>query len=914
STTTTFNDNVEAMALARISGGDSIVLVDLECGAGMDYREVPDGDMYDYLHPTDNGYWKMAGGWFAHLKDMLSPIDAPHGMTHYWKLEDAGGPPYVNAMGAGDATCSGCPTYTFDGRAWGCLEFDGEDDEVQVPDDGSFDWGVDDSFTIEFWMKKDTACNGGSVSDNEVIVGRDDPGTQLHWWVGVNCGQTPGGVACFNLQDTGHGGQSISGSTVLTDGEWHHVVAVRDASADSTLLYIDGTREASAGYDYTGGFDGATSLDIGFLTLDERFRYEGLVDEIALYDRALSESEIFAHHIGGLDGKGYAQSSDGSPCFTSDPVTEVRVGEVYAYDAEAGGAPAPSFSLGAHPAAMQIESVSGLVTWLPGASNVGSHFIDVIATNAVGADTQSFVLDVLEEVVCPDDMSHYWPLDDGSGATPDDYYSTLDATLHGSPSWTTGVVGDAVEFDGTSQYMTVPDDVSIDWGADDSFTVEVWAKFTNYSAKNKVMVGRDNRPGGCHWWVGASEATGAASFYLRDDDDQGAACTGSVFMADGEWHHIVAVRDNAANMNRLYVDGVLDDAVYFDYGAGWGAGTTLGIGYMAYTGTPDYFYDGVLDEIALYDRALSLPEIDEHYTNGLAGQGYCNLTETAPVITTSPVASAMVGILYSYDADAAGHPAPAFSLGACPATMQVNTATGLVTWTPQTGAEGPHLVELMATSTAGADTQFYTITVLEAPECPSEMTAYWRLDEQTGPIYEDSFGLHDGTSASAPTAVAGLIADAQRFDGYNDSISVSGHSDFNWGRDASFTIEYWMRKDTPCGGNTVPYNEVIVGRDDNGTGATDIHWWTGVSCWEMPQGTAVFQLRDENREGVHVRGTTFLLDGDWHHIVCVRDGAVDTNRIYVDGSLEGTIHYDYGAGFSSADGQPIGFLLRGRCR
>ena len=391
SITTSFNDNVEAMALARISGGDSIVLVDLECGVGMDYREMPDGDMYDSLHPTDNGYWKMAGGWFAHLKDILTPEDAPAGLMHYWKLEDAGGPPYVNAMDGSDATCSGCPTYTYNGLAWGCLEFDGEDDEVQVPDDGSFDWGVDASFTIEFWMRKDTACDGGTVNDNEVIVGRDDPGTDLHWWVGVDCGQSPGGVACFQLLDTGHGGEGINGTTVLTDGEWHHVVAVRNALVDSTFLYVDGIREASAGYDYANGFGGVTPLDIGFLTLSEHYRYEGLIDEIALYERALSESEIFAHHVAGLEGKGYAQSSDGSLCFTSNPITEARVGQMYAYDAEVGGAVA-CFSLGAHPAAMQIESASGLVTWLPEVFDLGLHPVEVILVDtAVEATSWSRV-------------------------------------------------------------------------------------------------------------------------------------------------------------------------------------------------------------------------------------------------------------------------------------------------------------------------------------------------------------------------------------------------------------------------------------------------------------------------------------------------------------------------------------------
>jgi hypothetical protein len=59
STTTTFNNNVEDMALWRIHDGDRIVIVDMECGAGLDY----DSDMYDLLHPDRTGYSKMAYHW-----------------------------------------------------------------------------------------------------------------------------------------------------------------------------------------------------------------------------------------------------------------------------------------------------------------------------------------------------------------------------------------------------------------------------------------------------------------------------------------------------------------------------------------------------------------------------------------------------------------------------------------------------------------------------------------------------------------------------------------------------------------------------------------------------------------------------------------------------------------------------------
>jgi lysophospholipase L1-like esterase len=70
--TTDFNDNVEAMALTRIANGDKIIIVDMENGAGIDYRLYPLGDMSDNLHPFATGYEKMANAWFDALNAFFS--------------------------------------------------------------------------------------------------------------------------------------------------------------------------------------------------------------------------------------------------------------------------------------------------------------------------------------------------------------------------------------------------------------------------------------------------------------------------------------------------------------------------------------------------------------------------------------------------------------------------------------------------------------------------------------------------------------------------------------------------------------------------------------------------------------------------------------------------------------------------
>ena len=63
---TTFNSNVEVMALARIASGDKIVIVNQQTGANLDYS-IDVGDGVDFLHPTQAGYDKMADKWKADL-------------------------------------------------------------------------------------------------------------------------------------------------------------------------------------------------------------------------------------------------------------------------------------------------------------------------------------------------------------------------------------------------------------------------------------------------------------------------------------------------------------------------------------------------------------------------------------------------------------------------------------------------------------------------------------------------------------------------------------------------------------------------------------------------------------------------------------------------------------------------------
>ncbi|MCB0127544.1 MAG: putative Ig domain-containing protein, partial [Caldilineaceae bacterium] len=108
-TVTEFNTNVETMALARITNGDQIVMVDMENGAGFHYEIQPTGDMWDQVHPYATGYTKMAAVWLNALDDLLPICTAGVNILSQ--------PPTTATVGQGytyDVQASGfpLPTYT----------------------------------------------------------------------------------------------------------------------------------------------------------------------------------------------------------------------------------------------------------------------------------------------------------------------------------------------------------------------------------------------------------------------------------------------------------------------------------------------------------------------------------------------------------------------------------------------------------------------------------------------------------------------------------------------------------------------------------------------------------------------------------------------------------------------------------
>ncbi len=234
----------------------------------------------------------------------------PAGVISHWKLDE--GPPaapnstYQDSFGVNNGIGNENPAAATDGGiVAGAQYFSGASTGIDVPAHASFNWSVNDSFSIEYWINVDPGISAG----NHVALGRfeDKPdGFGVFWFIAID--GTTGFANCI-FEDTANDSASLTGTTNLRDATWHHILMVRDdnlgSAGGTNLLYVDGILEDSVEVDYTGAFfSDSASLNIGWFDFGGGFRFQGLIDEVALYDRALTETEIQQHFDEGMQGHG----------------------------------------------------------------------------------------------------------------------------------------------------------------------------------------------------------------------------------------------------------------------------------------------------------------------------------------------------------------------------------------------------------------------------------------------------------------------------------------------------------------------------------------------------------------------------------------------------------------------------------
>ncbi|MEU4237389.1 LamG-like jellyroll fold domain-containing protein [Actinoplanes sp. NPDC026619] len=190
----------------------------------------------------------------------------------------------------------------------------------------------------------------------------------------------------------------------------------------------------------------------------------------------------------------------------------------------------------------------------------------------------------------------FWPLD-GS-------YGTL--TPVNNPPFVAGHNGQGVSFDGSTQALDAGKPV-LDTASD--YSAAAWVKLDKADGAFQTVISQDG-PSNSDFFLQYSGADQKFAMSFA-----GVRALAGFKPSPGQWYHLVGVRDTVKGELRLYVDGALAGTASACMPQAAPTGNTL-IGRGKYGGNPVDYLDGTADQVHLYDRALSLAEIQQLYTSG----------------------------------------------------------------------------------------------------------------------------------------------------------------------------------------------------------------------------------------------------------------------------------------------------------
>ena len=226
--------------------------------------------------------------------------DSCGGPIVHWTLDEGSGQTAADSSGnSRDATLGSIAGTDGNDPSWvtctiggNALEFDGVDDYVEDPDGELYINGLT-AFTASAWIKSDvTGTDRGFLhtivpdgSDGVLGIRYDAAGSQSGFSNVIKIGLSVNGV-----------NQLLESSANIQTTSWQHV-AVTWSSGNQFALYLDGSLD-TPGYNEpgrVGSLDNATTLFVGKGgKADLTGGWDGLIDQVRLYDRVLSAAEISA--------------------------------------------------------------------------------------------------------------------------------------------------------------------------------------------------------------------------------------------------------------------------------------------------------------------------------------------------------------------------------------------------------------------------------------------------------------------------------------------------------------------------------------------------------------------------------------------------------------------------------------------
>jgi len=228
------------------------------------------------------------------VRAVVTPQPGATGLVGYWKLDESSG------LGAPDASGLGHPGVLINmkgdewtsGKAGRALQFDGTNDVVRVLDHNDLD--LTTAGTLACWMKVKTYGPFAGIIHKGGQTSFNDETYSLQFWDGTRMRLYLNSASSSVYLET---------ATSFSRGVWYHVAAVWDGSG--MRFYVNGNLDRStttklAAKTSTGNVHVGAQLVTYYSSSYKNFPFDGVLDDVRMYNRALSIAEV-QDIVGGAD-------------------------------------------------------------------------------------------------------------------------------------------------------------------------------------------------------------------------------------------------------------------------------------------------------------------------------------------------------------------------------------------------------------------------------------------------------------------------------------------------------------------------------------------------------------------------------------------------------------------------------------
>ncbi len=803
-----------------------------------------------------------------------SAVQAPEGMVAWWKGESnvvdvIGGPSGFVTNGAGYGP----------GKVGTGISFDGVYGRVCIPDSPALHFGSNQNFSVEAWIQAQS--NPGNDNGITVIVDKSEslgPNWILGWQLYLENGKL--GFKVMHGPTAEHRYWTTSAPN-LCDGGFHHVAATLDRnSTNGGKLYVDGAPIMT--FDPTlepGNLSSTAILLFGNGSDPEIHDYfKGIIDEVSLYNRPLTDAEILSVYSAGGSGKYLAPVA---PFISMQPADQsVKVGDDAVFSVAASGGIPLTYQWNINGTNIAGATNSSLV--LPNVQLADAGVYTVVISNDIGSITSSnAVLTVSTPtptaVQPPAGMVAWWK---GENYVVDAFGLATGGVTEGA-GFTTGKVGTGFSLDGLTGQVVIHNAPTLNFGSNQNFSVEAWIQAQpNPANVSGIAVIADKTatyiPASTVGWQFYLD-NGRLGFKLMQGPmPQEKHWTASgPDLRDGQFHHVAAVLDRKlANSGKLYVDG--SPLLTFDATQLPGDLSTEGlflIGSGNIPGVGEYF-KGVIDEVSLYNRALTDADILSVYGAGSNGK---ISTPIPPFILTQPVdQSGTVGGGASFHVMAGGEYPLRFQWSINGTNIPGANGSQLVLTNVQLTDAGSYAV--VVTNGVGSVTSSNAVLSFTLPyQVPPGLIGWWRGESNVLDVVTHT----SGSAANGLGYGPAVVGSGFNLDGINDQVIVSNAPALNFSHNQNFSVETWIQA-LPTPGNHSGVAE-IVSKAFTPDGSQSVGWSFIINQGNLGLLMSQTPMLPYN-SSIWTAPGPYLQDGSFHHVGVTVDRTSSTGgRLYVDG-------------------------------